>query len=97
MAITKKTYNSVGGFAVNETTVINELRDIKNINTLEIQNSNFIDASKKDYILKGSNTAVLALDNSNTLISLPSNTINFITGHIIAVNTSGGGHLSVKI
>ena len=53
MAITKKTYNSVGGFAVNETTVINELRDIKNINTLEIQNSNFIDASKKDYILKG--------------------------------------------
>ena len=97
MAITKKTYNSVGGFAVNETTVINELRDIKNINTLEIQNSNYIDASKKDYILKGSNTAVLALDNSNTLINLPSNTINFITGHIIAVNASGGGHLSVKI
>lgn len=97
MAVTKKTYNSVGGFSVNETTVINELRDIKNINTLEIQNANFIDASKKDYILKGSNTAVLSLDNSNSLIFLPSNTVNFITGHVVGVNASGGGHLSLKI
>jgi len=97
MATTKKTYNSVGGFSVNETTVINDLRDIKNINTLEIQNSNFLDSSKKNYILKGTNTAILALDNANTLINLTANTINFITGHIIAVNETGGGHLSVKI
>lgn len=97
MAITKKTYNSVGGFAVNETTVINELRDIKNINSLQIQNSNFVDGSKIDYILKGSNTSILSLDNSNTLITLPSNTVNFITGHVVGVNASGGGHLSLKI
>lgn len=97
MAVIKKTYSSVGGFAVNETAVINELRDVKNVNTLEIKNSNYSDASKKDYILKGTNTSILSLDNSNTLIDLPSNTINFITAHIVAVNASGGGHLSVKI
>jgi len=97
MAINKQKFNSVGGFAVNETTIVNELRDIQNINTLEIKNSNFIDGSKKDYIVRGSNVSILSLDNSSTLISLPSNTINFITGYVVGVNASGGGHLSAKI
>ena len=97
MAVTKQTYNSVGGFAVNETTVINDLRDIKNINTLEIKNSNYTDVNKTDYIMRGNNTAILALSGSGNTIILPSNTINFITANIVAVNTSGSGYYSTKI
>lgn len=97
MAVTKKTLSSVGGFAVNEVTVVNELRDIKNINTFELQNSNYSDAKKKSYILKGTNTSILDLDTVGGLIPLENNTINFVTAHAIGVNDSGGGHYSVKI
>ena len=97
MAVTKQTYNSVGGFSVNETTVINDLRDITNINTLEIKNSNYSDVNKKDYIMKGNNTSILALNGSGSTIALSSNTINFITANIVAVNASGNGYFSVKI
>jgi len=97
MAINKKQFNSLGGFAVDETTVINTTRDLQNINTLEIKSRHYTDASKKSYILRGSNTNILSIDNSSTLITLSSNTINFITAHIIGVNASGGGHYSLKI
>jgi len=97
MAVTKKTLSSVGGFAVNEVTVVNELRDIKNINTFELQNSNYTDVKKKSYILRGTNTAILDLDTVGGLIPLENNTVNFITAHAIGVNDSGGGHYSVKI
>lgn len=97
MAVTKKTLSSVGGFAVDEVTVVNELRDIKNINTFELQNSNYSDAKKRSWILKGTNTAILDLDTVGGLIPLDNNTVNFITAHAIGVNDSGGGHYSVKI
>jgi hypothetical protein len=97
MAVTKKTLSSVGGFAVNEVTVVNELRDVKNINTFELQNSNYSDAKRKDYILKGTNTSILDLDGVGGLIPLENNTVNFITAHAIGVNDSGAGHYSVKI
>jgi len=97
MAITKKTLSSVGGFAVNEVTVVNELRDIKNVNTFEIQNSNYTDAKRKEYILKGTNTAILDLDEVGGLIPLENNTVNFVTAHIVGVNASGSGHYSTKI
>jgi hypothetical protein len=97
MAVNKQTFNSVGGFAVNETPVINDTRDVLNVNTLEIKNINYSDSTKKNYILKGTNTAILSIDNSNTPLNLNSNTINFITAHIVAVNASGSGHLSVKL
>jgi hypothetical protein len=97
MAVTKKTLSSVGGFAVNEVTVVNELRDIKNVNTFELQNSNYTDAKRKDYILRGANTSILDLDGVGGLIPIENSTINFITAHAIGVNDSGGGHYSVKI
>lgn len=97
MAVNKQTFNSVGGFAVNETTLVNDTRDVFNVNTLELKNNHFPDSSKKNYIMKGTNTSILSLDAGNVLINLNSNTINFITAHVVAVNAPGTGHYSVKI
>ena len=97
MAVNLKTYDSVGGFSVNNTTLVNELKDIKNVNSLEVKNSNFSDASTTKYILRGINTSVLSTNDAGAQIIIPSSTINFITGHIVGVNDSGGGSLSLKI
>lgn len=97
MAVNLKTYDSVGGFSVNNTTVVNELQDLKNVNSLEVKNSYFSDATTTKYIMRGTNTAVLGVDDVGTQIILPSSTISFITAHIVAVNDSGGGSLSKKI
>ena len=40
---------------------------------------------------------MLALDDVNTQIALPSTSVNFITGHVIGVNNTGAGHLSTKL
>jgi hypothetical protein len=97
MASNLKQFDSVGGFSVDKTVVINETKDVKNINTFELKNTNFADSIRTQYILRGTNTSILGLDNSGTQILIPSNTINFVTSHIIGVNSSGGGHYSVKI
>jgi hypothetical protein len=96
MATTIKSVNSEGGFGVNQTKLVTETLDLTNINSFELKNSNFSDVNKKEYILRGLNTAVLTLDGINP-ITLDSNTINFITGHITAVNPSGTGVYSTKI
>lgn len=96
MATTIKTFNSSGGFGINQTPLITETLDVKNVNTLELQNSNFADASSKKYILRGTSTAVLSINNSATPIPITSSTINFITAHIIGVNPTGTGHYSLK-
>lgn len=97
MAVNLKTYDSVGGFSVNNTTLVNELKDLKNVNSLEVKNSYFNDATITKYILRGTNTSVLGTDNTGAQIIVPSSTINFITGNIVGVNDSGGGNLSLKI
>jgi hypothetical protein len=97
MAINLKEFDSVGGFSVDKTTVINNLKDVKNVNTLELKNSQFTDSTRTQYILRGTNTSILGLDAIGTQIILPNNTVSFITAHIIGVNTSGGAHYSVKI
>lgn len=97
MATNLKTYDSVGGFSVDNTTLINERKDITNVNSLEIKNSKFTDVLKKTYILRGLNTTILTLDDVGSQIELQSSTINFITGSIIGVNDSGGGVYSLKI
>jgi hypothetical protein len=97
MAEQLKTFDSFGGFSVGNTTLISNQKSLTNVNTLEVKNSVFNDATSTHYILRGSTTAVLALDNVGTQITLPSNTINFITAHIVGVNTTGAGHLSQKI
>jgi len=97
MAQQLKTFDSLGGFSVENTTLITDTKDLINVNTLEVKNSVFGDATSKSYILRGNTTAVLSLDNVNSQITLNSNTINFITAHIIGVNDTGNGHLSQKI
>jgi len=96
MATTIKTFNSEGGFGVNQVTLVTDKLDIQNVNTFNLKNSNFSDAYRYDYILRGVNTTILTLDGTFP-ISLASNTINFITGYIVAVNPNGSGHYSVKI
>lgn len=97
MAQQLKSFDSLGGFSVDNNTIVTENSDLTNVNTLEIKNSVFTDASTTNYILRGSTTTTLALDNINTLISIGSNTINFVTAHIIGVNNTGLGHFSKKI
>jgi hypothetical protein len=97
MATNLKEFDSVGGFSVDNTTVINNLKDVKNVNTLELKNSEFLDSTRTQYILRGTNTAILGTDAIGSQIILPSETINFITGHIIGVSSSGGANYSLKI
>jgi hypothetical protein len=89
MATIKEKFDSVGGFSVDRTVHIDEEHNAKDLNSLMIRNTFFPDGKKSNYILRGLNTSVLELDNVGTQITIDSNTINFITGHIIAVNTQG--------
>tara|TARA_B100000287_G_scaffold435446_1_gene503782 strand:- start:1000 stop:1500 length:501 start_codon:yes stop_codon:yes gene_type:complete len=89
MATTKEQFDSAGGFSVEKTVVVDELRNFKDLNSLEIKNSHYTDSTISHYVLRGINTAVLALDNVGTQLTLRSNTLNYITGHIIAVNPAG--------
>ena len=89
MATQLEKFDSTGGFSIDKTTVVDELRNAKDFNTLEIKNSDYKDSSTTHYIHTGLNTALLQLDNISTQIPIGANTLNFITGHIIAVNPAG--------
>lgn len=89
MATTKEKFDSISGFSVDKTVVVDEFRNGKDLNTLEIKNSFYSDSSTINYILRGVNTAILQLDDVGTQIPIGSSTLNFITGHIIAVNPQG--------
>lgn len=86
MATTREKFDSVGGFSIDKTVIVDELRNAKDLNSLEIKNSFFTDSNVRNYILRGLNTSVLELDTVGTQIVIDNNTLNFITGHIIAVN-----------
>ena len=89
MATTIDKFDSTGGFSIARTAVIDELRNGKDFNTLEIKNSQYTDSNTTTYILRGVNTASLALDGVGTQIPIANNTMNFVTGHVIAVNDTG--------
>jgi len=89
MPVNLEKFDSTGGFSIDKTTIVDELRNAKDINTLEIKNSEYSDSKIIRYILRGLNTAVLALDPVGTQIPIDNATLNFITGHIIAVNPQG--------
>jgi hypothetical protein len=89
MASNLKQLDSLGGFSVNEKTIVDKDRNAKDINTFELKNSNFSDSKKVNYILRGTNTATLGLDQVGTTITLTNSTMNFITGHFVGVNPSG--------
>lgn len=95
MAQTNNPLDSGYGFSVGYTPVISANRDLRNINSLSVQNSNFTDGVKNDYIIKGINSGFMSLDGSN-LIDLPSNSVNFINSKIVGINTDGSAYYSVK-
>jgi hypothetical protein len=89
MATTKEKFDSTGGFSIDKTIIIDELRNAKDLNTLEIKNSEYTDSARRTFILRGLNTAVLQLDVNGTQITIENDTLNFVTGHIMGVNSSG--------
>jgi hypothetical protein len=86
MATTTDKFDSLTGFSVDKTVVVDELRNVKDVNTFEIKNRNFADGKVSNYILRGVGTGTLQLDTIGTQVPIDSNTINFITGRIIGVN-----------
>ena len=89
MTTNLKEFESLGGFSVGDVSIVDKDKNAKDFNTLEIKNSFHPDSNVVRYILRGLNTSTLELDNVGTSITLPSNTMNFITGHYIGVNPSG--------
>ena len=89
MATTIEKFDSTGGFSVEKVIHIDELHNGKEFNSLEIKNSFYSDSKVTRYILRGLNTAVLQLDDVGTQITLDNNTLNFVTGHVIAANPQG--------
>lgn len=97
MASTLKTFDSFGGVSVDTVPVVDDLKNFKNVNSLEIKNSYFANARTTNYVLTGQDTGVLSLDNINGTITLRENSINFINTHIAAVNSTGVGVLTLKL
>lgn len=89
MATTTDKFDSLTGFSVDKTVVVDELRNVKDINTLEVKNGNFSDGKVSHSILRGVGTGTLQLDVVGTQIPIDINTVNFITGRIIGVNPQG--------
>lgn len=97
MANQLRKYDSVGGFSVNKDVVISENKDAINLNTIEIKNRFFNDGKRINYILKGLNSSIMAIDNLGTQITIPSSSVNFINTYIVGVNNTGNGNYSVKL
>lgn len=89
MATNLKEFDSLGGFSVDQVSIVDKDRNAKDLNTLEIKNNFYSDSKTTQYILRGINTTTLQLDDVGTTIPLDDSTINFITGHFLAVNPSG--------
>ena len=89
MATNLKEFDSLGGFSINQTTVVDKNRNAKDLNTLEIKNAFYSDSKTTNYILRGANTTTLQLDDVGTTIPLENSTVNFITGNFLAVNPNG--------
>ena len=89
MATNLRKFESLGGFSVDETVHIDEQHNAMSLNSIEMKNQFYDDSKTTNYILRGSNTATLQLDNVGTQITIESNTVNFITGHFLGVNPTG--------
>jgi hypothetical protein len=89
MASNIQEFDSKHGFSVDQTTIVDNNRNAKDFNSLEIKNRNYDDSFAQYYILRGLNTSILALDDTGTQIILPSNSVSLITATILAVNEIG--------
>lgn len=97
MASTLKPFDSTGGVSVDTTTIVDDKKNFKNVNSLEIKNSAFSNARTTNYVLTGQDTSILTLDTISGTIVLRPNSLNFINTNIAAVNSTGVGVLSVKL
>ena len=89
MTTNLKEFESLGGFSIGDVSIVDKDKNAKELNTLQVKNSFYSDSNSTKYILRGVNTATLQLDDVGTNITLENNTMNFITGHYIAVNPTG--------
>lgn len=97
MASNLKTLDSVGGFSVDKTTLVNETKDILNVNSLEVKNSFYSDSSTTHYIMRALNSNIMSVDDVATNIILPGSTINFIETFVVGVNDNASAVLSTKL
>ena len=97
MASTLKNFDSTGGLSIDTVTVVDELKNFKNVNSLEIKNSAFDQARTTNYVLTGQDTSILAINNILGTIILRGNSLNFINTHVAAVNSTGVGVLTLKL
>ena len=76
MATTIEKFDSAGGFSIGKTVIVDESRNGKDLNTLEIKNSNYADSNTTTYILRGINTASLELDGVGAQIPIANSTVD---------------------
>ena len=97
MPVSNKTFDSVGGFSIDKTTIVDNEKNAKDLNTLQIKNSFYSDSNTTHYILRGINTSILSTDDVNSVIPLDNATINFIEASIVGVNDDSSVVLSTKL
>jgi len=92
-----KSFESLGGLSVDQTSVVDFERNLRNVNSLEVKNSNFENARTTNYVLTGTDTIILSLDTTAESIVLRQNSLNFINTYIAGVNATGAGFLTKKL
>lgn len=97
MASNLKTLDSLGGFSVDKTTLVNETKDVLNVNSLEVKNSFYSDSSTNHYIMRGVNSGILSVDDVASNITFPGNSINFVESFIVGVNDNASAVISTKL
>lgn len=97
MASTLKKFDSTGGVSVDTVTVVDELKNFRNVNSLEIKNASFSNARTTNYVITGQDTSILALDAIQGTIVLRGSSMNFINTYVAAVNATGVGVYAEKL
>lgn len=50
MPVSNKTFDSVGGFSIDKTTIVDNEKNAKDLNTLQIKNSFYSDSNTTHYL-----------------------------------------------
>ena len=92
-----KNFSSIGGYAVDDTEVLNTSRALKNISQMHMVSDHFTDANKDIFILKrqtdaANNTQQLSLDGTTPLATntppLANDSVAFASGTIFGQETT---------
>ena len=97
MASTLKTFDTTGGVSIDTTTIVDSLKNVRNVNSLEIKNASFSNARTTNYVLTGQDSTILTLDNVLGTIILRGSSLNFVNTHVAAVNATGVGVYTEKL